>query len=764
MLMLIAGFLFVTLVLTFGSSILTGRSVRIQVEGAGRTLVAEIASAMDEYVAKLLSLTASLAVSLSYVGTEVDPDYVELFGRYLEAAQTHGVQTVFMGFESKAFADSTAWEPPEGYDPRTRPWYVETLKKNGVTVTSPYVDMITGEMIVSVTAPVRTPSGALLGVAGLDVSLEHVRRKVLTRRLFGEGFPFLVDKRGFFLAAPFDDWTLAESIAEPSGAVSAELAQAGDAILKREPGFLSLMFRGERMMLFHAPVGEYFSFGILFPERALNSFVRDISSLHLFGGFAIILLALVLLLPVTHEIGSSFSSLSSTIDSITAKLSGNKDFTETAFNVHMLAAEVGESIARTSVEEFQTFLESMENALRTIGRQGEEIAALTEEALAIQDNLTEANGELNRRQKIWKNTLEVMETLTMSGETSRNLQRIAESILNSTGAFGTLIRRRSGDSLHIIACAGYDKGPVFDVRTVPLYGSIVGRACRRGVSLWVEDVYLEGDYRPIHPDVVSEVEIPLQHRGQANGILEVAFDRRMSRNDELLETLLPVASALGSLIEVENAHIEIKDSYRYLVRKLQSVTEIYHLESADHMDRIGAYSRLAAQALGKTSEEQDDIEVFSRLHDIGKLRVPLSILAKPGKLTTEEMSVVRNHPLWGAELIGGAKWLDMARKICLSHHEKWDGSGYPFGLSGDEIPWEGQVVALADIYDALRSRRVYKERMSHEEAVRIILHGDGRTSPGHFGPLMLAFFREYHDEMNAIFTTFFQGEGAVEEG
>ena len=103
----------------------------------------------------------------------------------------------------------------------------------------------------------------------------------------------------------------------------------------------------------------------------------------------------------------------------------------------------------------------------------------------------------------------------------------------------------------------------------------------------------------------------------------------------------------------------------------------------------------------------------------------------------------------------------MARKICLSHHEKWDGSGYPLGLSGDEIPWEGQVVALADVYDALRSRRVYKDRMAHEEAVRIILHGDGRTAPEHFSPLMLDFFREHHEELDKIYGAFFLGEAEM---
>ncbi|GAB1427854.1 hypothetical protein MASR2M17_12820 [Aminivibrio sp.] len=272
-----------------------------------------------------------------------------------------------------------------------------------------------------------------------------------------------------------------------------------------------------------------------------------------------------------------------------------------------------------------------------------------------------------------------------------------------------------------------------------------------GEALWIEDVSLEKDYREVHPLVVTEVEVPLFHLGNPKGVLEVAFDRRVPRNDDLLETLLPVASALAGLLEVEDSHGEIKRSYRYLAEKLQSVTEIYHLETADHMDRIGAYSRLIARGLGRSAEEQEDIAVFSRLHDIGKLRIPLEILAKPGSLTEDEREVVQVHPLWGAELIGGGRWLEMARRICLTHHEKWDGSGYPVGLAGDAIPWEGQVVALADIYDALRSHRVYKEEMSHEIAVRILLEGDGRTEPGHFSPEILEVFHRYSGEMNEIF-------------
>lgn len=146
--------------------------------------------------------------------------------------------------------------------------------------------------------------------------------------------------------------------------------------------------------------------------------------------------------------------------------------------------------------------------------------------------------------------------------------------------------------------------------------------------------------------------------------------------------------------------------------------------------------------------------IFARLHDIGKLKVPHNILSKPSGLTGDEFELVKRHTIWGAEIVGDAEWLAMARRVCLTHHEKWDGSGYPFGLSGQQIPWEGRVMALADIYDALRSNRSYKRGFSHEEAVRIILVGDGRTRPEHFAPEVLEWFRQNHEVMGSIFDRF----------
>lgn len=752
MAILLAGFLVVTLALTAGSYSLTVRSVRAGVEEAGRSSVSETALSIDEYFSKLLSLTSGLAISAAALPEAGSSEALAgLLGRYLESTRTHGVQDVFMGFETGEFTDATLWAPPPGYDPRIRSWYVEALKKEGAVITSPYRDLITGELIVSVTAPVITPSGELLGVFGLDVNLAHVRDKVLSRKVFGEGDGFLVDRKGFFLASPFPEWDLSESIVIPSAAVPSSLSTPAKTMLLREPGTDLIPFRGESAMLFHSPAGEYFTFGMILPERVFRRFVQNIAALHFFGGFVILLLAAVLLFPTVLGLRLSFASLSTVVDNIAERLSGNRDITETAFNVQVLGAEIGEAVENSRVTEFRRFLRSLENALKIIGRQGEEIAALTEEALAIQDNLADVNRELTERQKIWRNTLNVMETVSGTGESGGKLQRIAESIRESAGAFGVLLAHHRDGALRNLAISGYRSAALLDF-AIPLDGSVAGRAFREKRPVWVEDVSLEPEYGMVHPEVTTEVEVPLVHRGRSVGVLEVAFaGEGRPRDDELMETLMPVASALAGLFDVEDARREIKESYRYLAEKLQSVTEIHHLETADHMDRIGAYSRLAAEVLGKSREEQDDIEIFSRLHDIGKLRVPMSILGKAGSLTTEEMTLVRNHPRWGAELIGSAEWLAAARRICMTHHEKWDGSGYPLGLSGEEIPWEGQVVALADVYDALRSRRVYKDSLAHEEAVRVILTGDGRTEPGHFSPEILDFFRNNHEKMDKIF-------------
>ena len=200
-----------------------------------------------------------------------------------------------------------------------------------------------------------------------------------------------------------------------------------------------------------------------------------------------------------------------------------------------------------------------------------------------------------------------------------------------------------------------------------------------------------------------------------------------------------------------DADKEVKESYRYLIRKFQEVANIHQHETSAHLDRVSIFSGMIAAYFGASQQEQEDIMIFSRLHDLGKVLVPLDIVMKPGKLNMEEIRTMRRHTLWGAELIGMAEWLSVAYNICLTHHERWDGTGYPYGLKGKEIPLEGRIVAFADVYDALRSPRSYKKALTHEEVTKILMEGDGRTLPHHFDPDILGFFAEHHEEMGRLF-------------
>lgn len=158
-----------------------------------------------------------------------------------------------------------------------------------------------------------------------------------------------------------------------------------------------------------------------------------------------------------------------------------------------------------------------------------------------------------------------------------------------------------------------------------------------------------------------------------------------------------------------------------------------------------------------SSVEPDVLYQSAALHDIGKVAIRDGVLLKPSELTDDEFEEMKRHTIFGTEVIrrtesilGTNSFLRLAREIVENHHEKWDGSGYPHGIKGKDIPVSARIMALADVYDALTSRRCYKEPVRHEEAVRIILNGDGRTSPQHFCPKVLEVFALEHLKFKAI--------------
>lgn len=249
-----------------------------------------------------------------------------------------------------------------------------------------------------------------------------------------------------------------------------------------------------------------------------------------------------------------------------------------------------------------------------------------------------------------------------------------------------------------------------------------------------------------------------------NGVLAAATGGR-------LDGRVPVSSNddFGVMAQYTNQMIASLDERTTLLQRTQDVTiltlaslaETRDNETGAHILRTQRYVRALAMQLRdhprfRNHLSDEAIELIYKsapLHDVGKVGIPDAILLKPGKLTDEEWGVMRTHPQLGAsalrsaeDALGSNSFLRYAREIALTHHEKWDGSGYPAGLVGEAIPVSGRLMALADVYDALITRRVYKPAWSHERAAQTVREGAG----SHFDPAVVAAFLAAEEEFRAI--------------
>ena len=193
---------------------------------------------------------------------------------------------------------------------------------------------------------------------------------------------------------------------------------------------------------------------------------------------------------------------------------------------------------------------------------------------------------------------------------------------------------------------------------------------------------------------------------------------------------------------------ELLTTRQQIIRRLGRAAEFKDNETGNHVLRMSHYARVIATSHGLGNEAANIIFNTSPMHDIGKIGIPDAILLKPGKLNAEEWAVMHQHPLMGAEIIGkhANELLETARIIALTHHEKWDGSGYPQQLKGEAIPLEGRIVAIADVFDALVSVRPYKRAIPIDEALNYMTDQAGK----HFDPTLIEAFKRALPEILRI--------------
>jgi response regulator RpfG family c-di-GMP phosphodiesterase len=274
------------------------------------------------------------------------------------------------------------------------------------------------------------------------------------------------------------------------------------------------------------------------------------------------------------------------------------------------------------------------------------------------------------------------------------------------------------------------------------------------------------DYQVIFPESIRQFAgaqvrnfITYRISGMEPGAI-AAFSYPGRATDYDADVLQGLAVVIGSLVTLSNEVRETEKAFVYTIEALARACEAAEEQTGRHILRVNRYAGALAANMGLSGEFVDTVSFSAQMHDVGKIKIPVAILLKEGALSQKEMELMRMHPVYGEQILGDSPRLAIAREVAIAHHENWDGSGYPYGLKGVEIPLAGRITKIADVYDALRSRRSYKDPASHEETLRVFRDGDGRVRPReHFDPELLATFFKVEGMFAGIYESLSESGG-----
>lgn len=268
--------------------------------------------------------------------------------------------------------------------------------------------------------------------------------------------------------------------------------------------------------------------------------------------------------------------------------------------------------------------------------------------------------------------------------------------------------------------------------------------------------------RELYRDLAVVMATALDDRSTAIQTLKMGAYGYVTKPFERNELIINIVNALRRReLEIDNRRhreeleqlvaeraAEVKESREETIQRLAKAAEFRDNETAHHTIRMGRYCQIVAQKARLSGEICEMLRLAAPLHDVGKIGISDTILLKPGKLTPDEFEAIKEHSVIGYRILRGSKsnLLNLGASIAWTHHEKFDGTGYPRGLKGRAIPVEGRISAIADVFDALTSERVYKSAISIDETLKILREGRGR----HFDPELLDLFLDNMDEIRRI--------------
>jgi putative methionine-R-sulfoxide reductase with GAF domain len=309
--------------------------------------------------------------------------------------------------------------------------------------------------------------------------------------------------------------------------------------------------------------------------------------------------------------------------------------------------------------------------------------------------------------------------------------KMTQCTLNAEAASILLFRDNNDQELYFEAATGPVGKSLRQAKLSTQYG-IAGQVVRTGQPLIVNDVARSANFHKVIDDTTgfdtkSLICAPLNANRKILGVIEVLNKRDGGNfNGEDMEAVVSVASTAAMAIETTRLQQTLTDAYKRTVRALASAIDAKDPYTKGHSERVMEYSLKAGVTLALSTESEETLEYAALLHDVGKIAIDSGILIKAGALTPEEWEIMRTHSAIGAELVREIPFLEGAAELVLCHHERYDGTGYPNGLKGEEIPIGASLIAVADAFDTMTTDRAYRAALSIETAVKELHHCSGK--------------------------------------
>ncbi len=339
------------------------------------------------------------------------------------------------------------------------------------------------------------------------------------------------------------------------------------------------------------------------------------------------------------------------------------------------------------------------------------------------------------------------------------LVTILEQVTNQLKVDAACIYLLKNDCRHLEFSVSYGfRTDTFQRSRIPVGEDPAGKAVLSRKTIAIPDLNASQPFANrkgiIAEGFRSSYVIPLVAKGKVKGVLEV-FHRSMLNPDSVwldyLDTLAgQTAIAIDNAFayeDLQRSNMEIVRAYEETIEGWSNALDLRDHETEGHTRRVTALTLNMVKAMGLQSPEIIHIQRGALLHDIGKMGIPDRILLKRGPLTPREQEIMNRHPIYARELLSPITYLRPAMEIPYCHHEKWDGTGYPRGLGGEEIPLEARIFSVVDVYDALRSDRPYRKAWTEEDTLRYILERSGKD----FDPQVVVLFKHLMNRHRDIF-------------